>query len=203
MSYRIKRRYKLSEDASSRHFSSLRRTEPLLSKSKSKKKAYKTYKPVPTRPYTPKKTKPYTPIPPKPYTPMPLKDYTPEPLKPYKPVLLKDYTPEPLKSYIPAPLKDYTPMPLKPYKPVSLNDYTPVPLKPYTPVPLKPYTPVPLKPYTPKSSRRKGSKGKLIGDGKLSEETCPFCGETVILKTSGVLIICHNCKNKLRYSPEE
>lgn len=204
MSYTIKRRFKFPEDTSPRHFSSLRRTEPLLSKSKFIKKAYKTYSPTPTKPYTPKKTKPYVPVPLKSYTPVPIKDYAPVPLKLYEPAPLKDYIPVPPKPYKPAPLKDYTPVPPKPYKPAPLKGYTPVPIKDYTPVPIKPYTPKPLKPYTPKTGdRRKGTKGKLIGDGSISEEACPYCGETIRLKTSGVLMKCHNCKNKVRYIAEE
>lgn len=196
MSYTIKRRFVFPEDTCARRFTSLRKTEPLISTGKFMKKAYKTYSPTPTKPYTPKKTKPYTPVPLKPYTPVPVKDYTPVPPKLYKPAPLKDYTPEPLKPYKPAPLKDYIPVPLKPYKPVPIKDYTPVPIKPYIPKPLRPYTPK-------AGGRRKGPKGKLLGDGSLSEEACPYCGETIKLKTTGILMKCHNCKNKVRYISEE
>ena len=195
MSYTIKRQFKLPEDTSTRRFTSLRKAEPLISTSKFIKKAYKTYMPAPTKPYKPRPVKPYVPVPTKPYVPAPLRDYTPVPLKAYKPAPLKDYTTVPPKPYRPAPLKDYAPVPPKPYSPVPLKDYTPVPLKPYEPKPLKPYTPKP-------GGRKKGTKGELLGDGSLSEETCPYCGETIRLKTSGVVMKCHNCKNKVRYSPE-
>ena len=139
-------------------------------------KAYKAYRPVPTKPYTPKSLKPYRPV--------PLKDYTPVPLKDYKPVPPKDYTP--------VPPKDYTPVPLKPYKPKPIKDYTPVPLKAYTPVPLKPYTPKAGRPVRDKH------KGKPLGGGR-SKEVCPSCGGEIILPTTGRLMLCKHCRNKVQY----
>ena len=155
------------------------------------------YRPYPRGSYAPTPLKPYTPAPVKAYTSVPLKAYTPVPPKKYTPAPLKPYKVVPLKPYRAAPLKAYRPEPLKPYKPVPLKFYTPVPIKSYSPVPLKPYTPIPPKRY--KLLGEKRTKGVLIKGGTYSRELCPYCGETIELKTSGVRMLCHKCKNKVRY----
>jgi len=155
--------------------------------------SYKAYRPVPTKAYTPKPLKAYRPV--------PLKEYTPKPLKDYTPVPVKDYQPKPLKPYTPVPLKAYTPKPVK-YERVPLKPYRPKPLKDYTPVPIKPYTPKPIKPYVPKSGGRSSkTKGIPLENGR-SKEICPYCGGEIILPTTGRLMLCKYCKNKVRYSPD-
>jgi hypothetical protein len=144
------------------------------------------------KPGTPRGYKGYRPVATKPYMPKPLRSYTPVPLKDYTPKPLKDYTPVPLKDYKPKPLKDYTPVPLKPYTPKPIKDYKPVPLKQYTPVPLKPYTP------KPGGAVRGKHKGVPLGGGR-SKEICPYCGGGIILPTTGRVMLCKHCRNKVHY----
>ena len=135
------------------------------------------------------------------YDPVPLKEYTPAPVKDYTPVPLKDYSPTPLKPYRPKPLKSYRSKPLKDYRPKPLKAYVPKPIKDYAPVPIKPYTPKPLKDYVPTGSGKGQDWSKVPKGMTRSKEKCPYCGEYITLPTTGKMMLCKHCRNKVRFVP--